>query len=139
MILFPFFAKTVNQLADERKGKFRFITKCRAGFMTISEARDTDNEYYLTYPETLLTAYKKGALQTIEFQPEGSTNYFTIFAKKGNKVVIIDSLILAHLTVGTINQYWVNTNLYSQSQYAVVGAKTWADRAFVPYIVPVEA
>jgi hypothetical protein len=107
--------------------------------MTISEARDTDNEYYLTYPETLLTAYKKGALQTIEFQPEGSTNYFTIFAKKGNRVVIIDSLILAHLTVGTINQYWVNTNLYSQSQYAAVGAKTWADRAFVPYIVPVEA
>jgi hypothetical protein len=130
---------TVNQLANERKGKFRFITKCRAGFMTISEARDTDNEYYLTYPETLLTAYKKGALQTIEFQPEGSTNYFTIFAKKGNRVVIIDSLILAHLTVGTINQYWVNTNLYSQSQYAAVGAKTWADRAFVPYIVPVEA
>jgi hypothetical protein len=130
---------TVNQLANERTGKFRFITKCRAGFMTIVEARDTDNEYYLAHPEALLTAYKKGALQTIEFQPEGSTNYFTVFAKKGNRVVIIDSLILAHLTVGTINQYWVNTNLYSQSQYAAVGAKTWADRAFVPYIVPVEA
>ena len=130
---------TVNQLADERKGKFRFITKCRAGFMTISEARDTDNEYYLTYPETLLTAHKKGALQTIEFQPEGSPNYFTIFAKKGNRVVIIDRLILSHLTVGTINQLFSNTNLYSQEQYAAVGAKTWADRAFVPYNVPVEA
>lgn len=130
---------TVNQLASERKGKFRFITKCRAGFMTIVEARDTDNEYYLAHPEALLTAYKKGALQTIEFQPEGSQNYFTVFAKKGNRVVIIDKLILAHLTVGTINQYWINTNLYSQSQYAAVGAKTWADRAFVPYMIPTEA
>jgi hypothetical protein len=133
--------RTVNVLGayTNTTGKFRFITKCRAGWMTIVDARDADNEYYMTYPEALLTAYKKGALQTIEFQPEGTGIWLTVFAKKGNKIILMDEVIMAHLTVGTINQYWVNTNLYSQSQYAAVGAKTWADRAFVPYIVPVEA
>lgn len=133
--------RTLNVLGayPNTAGKFRFITKCRAGWMTISEARDFDNENYMKYPESLLTAYKKGALQTIEFQPEGSGVWLTVFAKKGNKIILMDEVIMAHLTVGTINQYWVNTNLYSQSQYAAVGAKTWADRAFVPYIVPVEA
>lgn len=128
--------RTVNYLKDYTSGKFRFITKCRAGWLTIAEARQNDNEYYIAHPEALLTAFKKGALQTIEFQPEGGDMYLTVFAKKGNKVVLMDEVIMAHLTVGTINQYWVNTNLYSQAQYAAVGAKTWADRAFVPYTVP---
>lgn len=118
-------------------GKFRFIAKCRAGFLSVSEARDFDNVSYMKYPESLLTAFKKGSLQTIEFQPEGSDVWLTVFAKKGNKVVIIDEVIMSHLTVGTINQLWYNTNLYNQKQYAAVGAKTWADRAFVPYMIPV--
>jgi hypothetical protein len=133
--------RTVNVLGayPNTVGKFRFISKCRAGWMTISDARDWDNEHYMQYPEALLTAYKKGALQTIEFQPEGTGIWLTVFAKKGNKIILMDETIMAHLTVGTINQYWVNTNLYSQSQYAAVGAKTWADRAFVPYMIPTEA
>lgn len=106
--------------------------------MTISDARDFDNKSYMMYPESLLTAYKKGALQTIEFQPEGSDIWLTVFARKGNKIVLMDEVIMAHLTVGTINQYWNNTNLYNQSQYGAVGAKTWADRAFVPYIAGVD-
>jgi hypothetical protein len=128
---------TVNVLGAyaNTKGKFRFITKCRAGWMTITDARPADNEYHIMYPESIITGYKKGALQTVEFQPEGTDIWLTVFARKGNKIVLIDEVILEHLTVGTINQYYSNTNLYNQTQYEVVGAKTWADRAYVPYNV----
>ena len=128
---------TVNVLGayTNTKGKFRIISKCRAGWMTISDIRNQDNEHFMTYPESIITGYKKGALQTVEFQPEGYDTYLTVFARKGNKIVLIDELILEHLTVGTINQLFSNTNLYNQTQYEVVGAKTWADRAYVPYNV----
>jgi hypothetical protein len=122
---------TVKVLADYTEGKFRVITKCRAGWMTIIDCREYDNKYYMTYPESIITGYKKGALQTVEFQPEGYDYYFTVFTRKGNKIVLIDETILANLTVGTINQLWSNTNLYNQSQYTAVNAKTWADLAYV--------
>ncbi len=132
--------RTVNVLGayPNTTGTFRFIVRCRAGWMTISEARDFDNEHYMMYPESLLTGYKKGSLQTIEFQPKGSGIWLTVFARKGKKIVLMDEVIMAHVTVGTINQYWSDTNLYNQSQYGAVGAKTWADRAFVPYIAGVD-
>ena len=130
---------TVNVLSAYSKGKFRAITKCKAGFMTINDTKSWDNEYHMDHPESIITAYRKGALQTVEFCPDGSDYYCTIFARKGNKIVLIDETILSHLTVGTINQLYYNTNLYNQSQYSAVGAKTWADRAYVPYQVPMEA
>lgn len=133
--------RTVNVLGayPNTKGKFRFITKCRAGWMTIVDAKDNENEYYMTYPESIITGYLKGALQTVEFKPDGWDIWLTVFARKGNKIVLIDEVILSHLTVGTINQYYSNTNLYSQTQYNAVGAKNWTDRAFVPYQIPMEA
>jgi hypothetical protein len=88
------------------------------------------------YPESIITGYLKGALQTVEFQPDGWDGYITVFARKGNKIVLIDEVILSHLTVGAINQLFSNTNLYNQAQYSAVGARTWADRAYVPYNVP---
>jgi hypothetical protein len=132
---------TVNVLGAHQntKGKFRIITKCRAGWMTIVDSRDYENEYYIQHPESIIAGYKKGALQTVEFKPDGWDGYITVFARKGNKIVLIDKEILGHLTVGTINQLFSNTNLYNQAQYSAVGAKTWADRAYVPYQVPIEA
>lgn len=99
--------------------------------MTVSDAREFDNEGYIKNPESLLTNFKKGALQTVEFCPEGGNYYLTVFARKGNKIVLIDEAIMANLTVGTINQLFYNTNLYDQDQYHTVNAKTWADRAYV--------
>ena len=75
--------------------------------------------------------FKKGALQTIEFQAEGSTHWVTVFAKKGNKIVLMDTQLFLDMKVGDINQDWSNTNLYSQRNYQAAGAKTWADKAFV--------
>ena len=78
-----------------------------------------------------LNGWKKGALQTIQFQPKGCNHWLTVFAKKGTKVILMDEKIAERLTVGTVNQYFSNTNLCSQEQYKAVGAKTWADKVFV--------
>lgn len=114
-----------------QKGTFRIITKCRAGFMTISDCRDHDNEMYSLRPAQVLADYKKGALQTVQFKAEGGEHFLTVFARVGKKIHLIDEAMLAGLDVGTINSYWLNTDLYDQRQYAAVGAKTWADLAFV--------
>lgn len=121
---------TVNILAEYTKGKFRAVTRCRAGFMTITDSKTWDNERFMKQPESIIACYKKGALQTVEFCPDGGDYYLTIFARKGNKIVVIDETILVNLTVGTINQLYENTNLYNHAQYTTVGARTWADLAF---------
>ena len=99
--------------------------------MSIAESQynnDMANEHG---PASLLSSWKKGSLQTIQFMAEGGQYWLTVFARKGKKIVVIDEDILEGLTVGTINQYFIDTNLYSQKQYAYVNAKSWASKAFV--------
>ena len=109
----------------------RFIVKSRAGFMTISEGRDFDLPLYNNKPESLINGFVKGALQTVQVQLEGMDHFFTVFARQGKKIHLIDEAILADLTVGTINSYFSNTDLYSQYQYQAVGASSWASKAYV--------
>lgn len=106
----------------ERKGTFQAIVKVPAGFMIASEIGSE-------LPS--LNTWKKGALQSIQFQPEGSKAWLTVFARKGTKVIFIDEKIAETVTVGTINQLFYNTNLMDQDQYRSVNAKTWADKAFL--------
>ena len=121
---------TVNILNQYHAGKFRMIVKTKLGY-TICDAREFDNTRMMQYPELIIGGYKKGTLHTVEFCPEGSTFYLTVFSRTGTKVKLIDESILANLTVGTINQLYYNTNLYSSEQYRSVNSKTWADKAFV--------
>jgi hypothetical protein len=121
---------TVDILNDYSKGKFRFITKTRSGFYTITDARESDNSRLLNNKESILTGYKKGVLQTVEFCPDGGDYYLTVFARVGKKIKLIDRSILENLTVGTINAYYTNTELYNMNQYKLVGARTWADLAY---------
>lgn len=121
---------TVDILSQYQSGKFRFVSKCRAGFMTVSDSRDFDNPRFMANPESLLNQYKKGALYTIQFQPEGTDIWLTVFARTGKKTNLIDESILVNLTVGTINQLWYNSDLYSQYQYQAVNSKTWASYAY---------
>ena len=108
------------------EGKYRVITKCRAGFMVTSviEASSAINA---------LRRYKIKAVQSIARikEVDGIGNYeFTIFARNGKKIWIEEDM-LATMTVGDINQDLSKTALYNQFQYQAVNAKTWADKAYV--------
>ena len=108
------------------EGKYRVITKCRAGFMVTSviEASSAINA---------LRRYKIKAVQSIARikEVEGIGNYeFTVFDRNGKKIWIEEDM-LATMTVGDINQDLSKTALYNQFQYQSVNAKTWADKAYV--------
>jgi hypothetical protein len=117
-------------LSQYKSGKFRMVVKTKLG-MTVCDARDFDNPRIMANPESAISGYKKGALQTVQFCPEGSDFYLTIFSRTGKKVKLIDESILANLTVGTINSMYYNTQLMDMAQYKSVGSTSWASMAFV--------
>ena len=120
---------TITDLGDPfmcSEGKYRVITKCKAGYMVTSviEASSAINA---------LRRYKIKAVQSIARikNIEGIGEYdFTVFARVGKKVWIEEDM-LAEITVGDINQDLHNTALYNQLQYNAVNAETWADKAYV--------
>jgi hypothetical protein len=122
--------RTVNFIKGQ-KGQFRFVVKVKAGFVTINESPPWQNEQFSENPSLVLGNYEKGALQTVEFKAEGSDFWLTVFARVGKKIKLVDLSILEGLKVGTINQLWLNTELYSQEQYKVVNAKSWDSKAYV--------
>ena len=118
-----------------RTGEFRAIVKVKAGFMTVVDDLGIQASWQ-SGPEwkkaiDVFRGFKKGALQTIQFKAEGSNTWLTVFARKGNKIILMDTELFLAMEVGDINQNWSNTNLYSQNNYRLAGAKTWADKAFV--------
>jgi len=117
-----------------RKGLYRAVVKVQAGFMTVVDDIGIENNWGRQNWNKAIDVFrnfKKGALQTIQFKAEGSTHWTTVFAKKGTKIVLMDTQLFLDMEVGDINQNWTNTNLYSQKNYQAAGAKTWADKAFV--------
>lgn len=129
---------TTDILSQYTAGEFRMVVKTRLG-MTVCDARDFDNPRIMANPECAISGYKANALQTVQFKPEGSDFWLTIFSRTGKKVKLIDEAILANLTVGTINGMFYNTNLMDMHQYKLVGSKTWASMAFVENAVEVAA
>jgi len=129
---------TVDILSNYTNGKFRMIVKTRLG-MTCCDARDFENPRIMENPESAITGYKKGVLHTVQFQPEGSDVWSTVFSRTGKKVNLIDKSILVNLTVGTINGLYYNTNLYNHTQYSAVNSKTWASYAYQMNETPVLA
>jgi len=121
---------TVDILSQYSTGSFRFIVKCRAGYLTCSDALSWDHDRLMKNPESCISSHVKGALQAVEFKPEGSDYWFTIFARVGKKIKVIDKSILLDTTVGTINSMWYNTELYSQDQYRAVNSESWASYAY---------
>jgi hypothetical protein len=118
-----------------RKGNFRAIVKVKAGFMTIVDDLGIACNWS-TGPQwksalEVFKSFKKGALHTIEFKAEGSDTWLNVFARKGNKVVLMDTQLFEDMKVGDINQDWSNTNLYNYQQYKAVNATNWASNAFV--------
>jgi len=119
----------VDILSQYGSGEFRHIVKTKLG-MTCVDARDFDNPRMCEHPSSTITGYKKGVLQTVQFKPEGSNFWLTIFSRTGTKVKLIDESILIDLNVGHINGMFYNTNLYSNEQYKAVYAESWASMAY---------
>ena len=113
---------SVVDYIGEDKGLFQAVIKVPAGFLVA---------YEIGSDLPSLNRWKKGTLQTLQFKREGSPAWLTVFAKKGNKVIVIDQALAEQLEVGTVNQLFYNTNLMDQVQYKAVNAKTWADKVFV--------
>ena len=128
----------VDIMSNYTEGKFRMVVKTKLG-MTCCDTRDFDNPRIMANPECAISGYKKGALQTVQFQPEGSEFWLTVFSRTGKRVKLIDESILANLTVGTINSMFYNTNLMDMQQYKLVGSSSWASMAFVENKVEVAA
>jgi len=118
-----------------RKGQFRAIVKVKAGFLTVVDDLGIECKWEsgASWKSAIqvFRNFKKGALQTIQFKAEDTGTWLTVFARKGNKIVLMDTELFATMEVGDINQIWTNTNLYSQTQYTAVNAKTWASFAFL--------
>jgi hypothetical protein len=113
---------SVVDFIGERKGTFQAIVKVPAGFMTA---------YEIGSELPSLNGWKKGTLQSIQFKAEGTNHWMTVFARKGNKVILLDQKIAETVKVGTVNSLFSNTNLMDQNQYKAVHAKTWADKVFL--------
>jgi hypothetical protein len=133
----------INQVdfINGQAGEYRAIVKVQAGFLTVVEdlgIRANWGRKQWNSAIDVFRGFKKGALQTIEFKAEGSNTWLAVFARAGNKIKLMDERLFMDMEVGDINQNWSNTNLYSQTQYTAVGARTWADKAFVKILTDLE-
>jgi len=106
---------------------YRVVTKCVAGWMTISEGKATLQQ--------LVNKWKKGALQTIELKSAtphwnhpGSDTYLTALALKANKFATVANCILENITIGTIHNSF--PKMADHGHWRSIGSKTWADNAY---------
>ena len=123
-----------TEFINNREGEYRAIVKVRAGFIIVVDDLGLKNKWgkkQWNSAMDVFRGFKKGALQTIEFKAEGTDYWLTVFARKTNKIILMDKQMFMDMKVGDINQDWSNTNLYSQTNYKICKAKTWDDKAFV--------
>ena len=125
-----------------RTGEFRAIIKGSSGIVSVSPDLgilcNWESGPRWKSAIQVFRGFKKGVLQSIEFKPANSNNWFTVFARNGKKIILMDTDLFLAMEVGDINQNWTNTELYSMANYTQAGAKTWADKAFVPNLQPAE-
>ena len=127
MAIQPMLVDILTQCNGE--GEYRWIVKTKLG-MTSVDGRSFDNDRCSKHPECIISGYKRGVIQTVQFKPKGFSTFLTIFCRVGKKVKLIDETILVNLTVGTINSMYDNTNLMDMNQYKSVNSNSWASKAF---------
>ena len=102
------------------KYKYRTISKCRAGFLTISDGEST--------LERIVCNWKKNALHTVEVQLPGSEHFLTVLALKANKFHLVDNCILENIKIGAIHSSF--PKMADHGHWRAIGSKTWADNAY---------
>ena len=129
----PEIRRAQHSYIQGRKGTYRAIVKTKGGLTVVEDLGIMcmwEKPQWSSALDVFLN-FKQGALQVIQFQPHGFDHWVTVFSRTGNKVTIIDTDLLAALTVGHINQNWSKTTLYNQYQYKAVNAVHWECKAFM--------
>ena len=114
-----FYVKDLELDWDKTKYKYRSISKCVAGFLTINSG-----EGYLCD----LFRYDKNKLFNVEIQLPGRDFYVSVLNMKGNKFLHIDKTVLENLTVGDIHSTF--PNMPDWNHWKAIKAKSWADKAY---------
>lgn len=113
-----------NHIKDVNKTyNFRAAAKCRAGFINISDFQDT--------PQGAICNWKKNTLVNLQVEVEfegGEKQWHNVYTTKGGKWHSIDRGLLEVLTVGSMRQSF--PDMCDMSLWEMVGAKSWADKAF---------
>jgi len=114
-----------NHLDENKKYKFRYTTKCKAGFLIISETR-----YDQTPKQFIEQTY--GFLENVQvwIDSENPTEnhkglWLNVLTTKGKRFYSIDKNFLLNLTVSNMHHAWkkmVDYNLWKR-----MGTKTHAD------------
>jgi hypothetical protein len=115
-----------NHIKDlNKKYKFRVAAKCKAGFINISD--------WETTPAEIISSWNKNVLVNIQVEVEfqnGSKQWHNVYTTKSGKWYSIDMAFLQVITVGTIRQSF--PDMADNKIWERMGAKTWADKAYVP-------
>jgi len=113
-----------NHLEEDKKYKFRYTAKCKAGFLNISETR-----YDETPKQFIQNTY--GFLENVQVWKEfenGEGLWLNVLCTKGKRFYSIDKNFLLNLTVSNMHNAWkkmVDYNLWKR-----MGTKTHADYAY---------
>lgn len=113
-----------NHIKDvNKKYKFRSAAKCKAGFINIHDFEDT--------PQGAICTWVKNALVNLQVLVEfenGAKQWHNVYTTKSGKWYSIDRGLLEVLTVGSMRQSF--PDMCDMKLWELVGAKTWADKAF---------
>ncbi len=117
-----------NHMEEGKKYKFRYTSKCKAGFVTICETN------YETTPEQFIGS-TYGFLENVQvwIESENPTDthkgiWLNVLTTKGKKFYSIDKNFLLNLKVGNIHNAWkkmVDFDLWKRME-----SKTHADYAY---------
>ena len=113
-----------NHLKEDKEYEFRVASKCRAGFVNISDWKTT--------PKEMISGFKKNSLVNIQVKmtyESGKELWFNVYTTKGGKWYSIDKGFLDVLTVGDMRTS--HPDMCDMKLWEFLGAKTWADKAFV--------
>ena len=109
-----------NHLQDLNKEyEFRSASKCRAGFINISDWKGT--------PGDAIRCWGKNTLVNIQAKNEYGT-WMNVYTTKGGKWHSIDLGFLKTITVGTMRESF--PDMCDMELWKLVDTKTWADKAF---------
>ena len=91
-----------TEFINNREGEYRAIVKVRAGFIIVVDDLGLKNKCgkkQWNSAMDVFRSFKKGALQTIEFKAEGTDYWLTVFARKTNKIILMDKQMFMDMKV----------------------------------------